>query len=51
MNSDGTYELPPMAPGEEPFNSQLFFEGANSSPPVGSVHPLKRKRLWGKSQS
>jgi polyphosphate kinase len=51
MNSDGTYELPPMAPGEEPFNSQLFFEGLNSSPPLASVHPLKRKRLWGKSQS
>jgi polyphosphate kinase len=51
MNSDGTYELPPMAPGEEPFNSQLFFEGPNSSPPLASVHPLKRKRLWGKSQS
>jgi polyphosphate kinase len=51
MNSDGSYELPPMAPGEESFNSQLFFEGLNSSPPVGSVHPLKRKRLWGKSQS
>ena len=51
MNSDGTYELPPMGPDEEPFNSQLFFEGQNSSPPVGSVHPLKRKRLWGKSQS
>ena len=51
MNSDGIYEPPPMAPGEEPFNSQLFFEGPNSSPPMGSVHPLKRKRLWGKSQS
>jgi len=51
MNSDGTYEPPPMSPGEESFNSQLFFEGTNSSPPVGSVHPLKRKRLWGKSQS
>lgn len=30
MNSDGSYEPPAMAPGEEPFNSQLFFEGANS---------------------
>jgi polyphosphate kinase len=46
MNSDGSYVHPPMAIGEEPFNSQLFFEGPNSSPPVGSVHPLKRKRLW-----
>ena len=48
MNSDGTYEMPPMAPGEQPFNSQLFFEGPNSSPLVGSVHQLKRKRLWSK---
>jgi polyphosphate kinase len=47
MNSDGSYERPPMSPGEEPFNSQLFFEGPNSSPPVGSVHPLK-KPLWTK---
>ena len=51
MNSDGIYEPPPMGPGEEPFSSQLFFEGQNSSPPVGSVHPLNRERLWGKSQS
>src|SRR5215217_634883 len=50
MNSDGTYELPAMAPGEEPFNSQLFFEGANSSPAVGNVHSLKRKKLWSKPQ-
>ena len=48
MNSDGTYEPPPMEPGEEPFNSQTFFEGPNSSPPAGSVHPLKRQRLWAK---
>jgi len=48
MRSDGTYEMPAMSPGEEPFNSQLFFEGKNSSPPVGSVHPIKRNRLWSK---
>ncbi|HKS08170.1 MAG TPA: polyphosphate kinase 1, partial [Pyrinomonadaceae bacterium] len=48
MNSDGTYEQPPMEAGEEPFNSQLFFEGPNSSPPAGNVHPLKRQRLWAK---
>jgi polyphosphate kinase len=48
MTSDGTYELPVTAPGEEPFNSQLFFEGPNSSPTAGNVHPLKRKRLWAK---
>jgi hypothetical protein len=46
MNSDGSYEHPAIGPGEEPFNSQLFFEGPNSLPAVGSVHPLKRQRLW-----
>ncbi len=50
MNFDGSYEMPPMAPGEEPFNSQLFFEGPNSSPPVGNVHQLKRKKMWTKPQ-
>src|SRR5215216_5766073 len=48
MNSDGSYERPPVGIGEEPFNSQLFFEGPNSSPLVGNVHSLKRKRLWSK---
>jgi polyphosphate kinase len=48
MNSAGVYEHPVMAEGEEPFNSQLFFEGPNSSPLVGNVHPLKSKRLWSK---
>jgi polyphosphate kinase len=48
MTSDGSYVQPAMEPGEEPFNSQLFFEGPNSSPPVGSVHALKRPRLWAK---
>jgi polyphosphate kinase len=48
MRSDGTYERPSIEPGDEPFNSQLFFEGPNSSPPVGNVHSLKRKRLWAK---
>ena len=50
MNSDGTYERPAMTAGEEPFNSQLFFEGPNSSPPVGNVHSLKRKKFWSKAQ-
>ena len=50
MNSDGSYVPPPMEAGEEPFNSQLFFEGPNSSPPVGNVHALKRKKLWTKPQ-
>jgi len=48
MRSDGVYEMPPMAADEEPFNSQLFFEGPNSSPPVGSIHHMKRNRLWAK---
>ena len=48
MTSDGTYEQPPMEAGEEPFNSQMFFEGPNSSPPAGNLHPLKRQRLWAK---
>jgi polyphosphate kinase len=43
MNSDGSYVEPEIGSGEEPFNSQLFFEGPNSSPAVGSVHPLKRQ--------
>jgi len=48
MNSDGSYERPAVEPGEEPFNSQLFFEGPNSSPPAKNVHSLKSKRLWSK---
>src|ERR1051326_901350 len=48
MTSDGAYEMPATAPGEEWFNSQMFFEGPNSSPAIGSVHPLKRQRLWSK---
>ena len=30
LNSDGFYERVPMAPGEPPFNSQLYFEGSIS---------------------
>jgi polyphosphate kinase len=37
MKSDGTYEHPPMEPDEDSFNSQLFFEGPNSSPAAGNV--------------
>ena len=51
MNADGVYELPKMGPGEEFFNSQSFFEGANSSPALGSVHPLKKKRLWSRQSA
>jgi polyphosphate kinase len=48
MNSDGSYEHPAIEPGEEPFNSQLSFEGANSSPQARNVHSMKSKRLWSK---
>ena len=48
MNADGSYSRPPVEPGEESFNSQLFFEGPNSSPSGRNVHPLKSKRLWSK---
>ena len=48
MNSDGIYEALQIAIGEEPFNSQTYFEGVNSSPSAGSVHSIKRRRLWAK---
>ncbi|HEV8135906.1 MAG TPA: polyphosphate kinase 1 [Pyrinomonadaceae bacterium] len=48
MNSDGIYEALQIAIGEEPFNSQTYFEGVNSSASAGSVHSIKRRRLWAK---
>jgi polyphosphate kinase len=48
MNSDGIYETLQIAIDEEPFNSQTHFEGVNSSPSAGSVHSIKRRRLWAK---
>ena len=48
MNSEGIYELPLRGINEESFNSQSYFEGANSSPGAGSVHSIKRSRLWTK---
>jgi polyphosphate kinase len=50
MNSDGTYEHPQIGIGEELFNSQSYFEGGNSSPAMGIVHSMKRRRLWAKQQ-
>jgi polyphosphate kinase len=50
LTADGVYKKPQIAPDEEPFNSQLFFEGRNSAPPTGSVTPIKRKRLWAKAR-
>jgi hypothetical protein len=41
MNSSGAYEMPAMSADEQPFNSQMFFEGPNSSPAGGSNHPSK----------
>jgi len=49
LNADGKYELPQVRDGEEPFNSQLFFEGGNSSTAAGSTS--KRRSLWAKKLS
>lgn len=46
LTADGAYQQPPIGVGEEPFNSQIHFEGGNSSPAVGARSP--RKRLWAK---
>jgi polyphosphate kinase len=48
MTSEGSYEHPPRGINDEPFNSQSYFEGTNSSPGAGSVHSIKRNRLWSK---
>lgn len=48
LTAEGTYQKPQIGVGEEPFHSQLFFEGRNSAPSGGIVHPLKRRRLWAK---
>ena len=48
LTAEGTYQTPQIGAGEEPFHSQLFFEGRNSAPSGGIVHPLKRPRLWAK---
>jgi polyphosphate kinase len=45
LNIDGAYEHPQVSAGEEPFNSQVSFEGGNSSPTRGSIHS-SRRRLW-----
>jgi polyphosphate kinase len=51
LNSEGTYDRPHRPAGEEPFNSQTFFEGDKSFPAPGKVTPPKRKRLWSKELS
>ena len=45
LNADGAYERPEVRAGEEPFNSQVYFEGGNSSPTLGSIHSSRRE-LW-----
>jgi polyphosphate kinase len=49
MTAEGVYELPKTTIGEPSFNSQAYFEGANSSPAAGSVHSIK-KRPWAKEK-
>ncbi|HEX6187910.1 MAG TPA: polyphosphate kinase 1 [Pyrinomonadaceae bacterium] len=48
LTAEGTYQKPQIGVGDEPFHSQLFFEGRHSAPSGGSVHPMKRRRLWAK---
>lgn len=48
LNAEGTYDPPPVKPGEELFNSQTYFEGDNSFPAVGKTNSRKGKRLWSK---
>src|SRR5215510_2806609 len=35
LNPEGTYDPPPVGPGDEFFNSQTYFEGDNSFPTTG----------------
>jgi polyphosphate kinase len=51
LNTEGTYDLPQVAAGEKPFNSQAYFEGDNSFPAPGKVNSSKRKRPWSKKLS
>jgi polyphosphate kinase len=45
LTADGLYEQPEIGVDEEPFNSQTYFEGGNSSPALGAGRS-RRKRLW-----
>ena len=51
LNADGIYERPQVRAGEEPFNSQTYFEGDQSFPAPGKLHSSKRRRLWAKELS
>lgn len=46
LTADGAYKQPQIGAGEEQFNSQIHFEGRNSSPSVRTRS--MRKRLWAK---
>jgi polyphosphate kinase len=48
LTAEGAYNVPPVAPGEELFNSQTYFEGDNSFPAAGKTNSKKGKRLWSK---
>ena len=51
LNAEGIYEPPELGAGEEPFNSQTYFEGDNSFPAPAKNNSTKRKRLWAKELS
>lgn len=51
LNADGAYEPPQVSAGEEPFNSQTYFEGVNSSPGPGKDPSMKRKLQWAEGTS
>jgi len=46
LTADGAYKQPQIGAGEEQFNSQIYFEGGNSSPSVRTRSV--KKRLWAK---
>ena len=48
LTADGIYEHPEIGEGEEPFNSQLYFEGGKSSSNAGSAYSTKKRLLWPK---
>ena len=48
LNADGTYDHPQIGPGEEAFNSQLYFEGGNSSTSTRSMYTTKPRLFWPK---
>ncbi|MFN2493678.1 MAG: polyphosphate kinase 1 [Pyrinomonadaceae bacterium] len=51
LNTDGVYERPPVREGERPFNSQIYFEGVNSSPARDTGHLSRRGLPWARPGS